>query len=90
MKTYTEVINVVLNKNYNEISSFNTLSNAIAEFDRIRKIWFEENEEVSVYESQEHTITDGENTLELYFVNKTVSDEDFEMLHPASVAFLEL
>lgn len=72
------------------MSSFNTLSSAIAEFDRIRKIWFEESEEVSVYESGERTITDGENTLELYFVNKTVSDEDFKMLHPASVASIYL
>lgn len=88
MKTYVESINVVLNKNYAEMSSFNILSSAITEFDRIRKIWFKENEEVSVYESLERTVTDGENTLELCFINKTVSDEDFNILHPASKAIL--
>ena len=87
MKTYVEVINVSVNEDC--VTSFKTLSEAIKIFNDLKKIWFEKNVKVVVYESGERAITDGENTLELYFTNKTVSDEDFKMLHPASIASLE-
>lgn len=87
MKTYVEVINVSVNEDC--VTSFKTLSEAIKIFNDLKKIWFEKNVKVVVYESGERAITDEENTLELYFITKTVSNEDFKMLHPASIASLE-
>ena len=88
MKTYVEKIVLILNEDY--IESFKNLSEAIKTFDDLKKIRFKKNENVTIYESGDRSISDDENTLELYFINKTVSDKDFEMLHPASIANLEL
>lgn len=88
MKTYVEVINVVLNENYSEVERFNSLNMAIERYEKIKKNWFNEKAEETILESGERSITDGENTLTIEFVYKQCSDEDFEMLHPASIATL--
>ena len=88
MKTYVEMINVVLNDNYSEAERFNSLGMAIERYDAIKKNLFNEKAEETIFESKERSITDGEDTLKLEFVYKTCQDDEFEMLHPASIADL--
>lgn len=88
MKTYVEFINVVLNENYSEADGFNTLSMAIERYEEIKKRFFDESADETIYESGEREITDGEDKLTLEFVYGKCSDEEFEMLHPASIATL--
>lgn len=88
MKTYVEMINVVLNDNYSEVERFNSLDMAIERYEAIKKNWFDKNAEETIYESKERSITDGEDTLKLEFVYRTCQDDEFEMLHPASIADL--
>ena len=88
MKTYVEMINVVLNDNYSEVERFNSLDMAIERYEAIKKNWFDENAEETIYESKERSITDGKDTLKLEFVYRTCQDDEFEMLHPASIADL--
>ena len=88
MKTYVEMINVILNDNYSEVERFNSLNMAIERYEAIKKNWFNEKAEETILESKERSITDGEDTLKLEFVYKTCQDDEFEMLHPASIADL--
>lgn len=88
MKTYVEVINVVLNDNYSEVERFNSLDMAIERYEKIKKNFFDEKAEETILESKERSITNGEDTLKLEFVYKTCQDDEFEMLHPASIADL--
>lgn len=88
MKTYVEVINVVLNDNYLEVERFNSLEMAIERYEKIKKNFFNETADETIFESKERQITDGEDTLKLEFVYKTCQDDEFKMLHPASIATL--
>ena len=88
MKTYVEVINVVLNDNYSEVERFNSLDMAIERYEAIKKDWFDKTANETIFESKERSITDGQDTLTLEFVYKTCQDDEFEMLHPASIATL--
>lgn len=89
MKTYIEVINVVFNDNYSEVERFNSLDMAIERYEKIKKISFDETAIETIYDSEERSITDdsGDN-LRLEFVYKTCQDDEFEMLHPASIVIL--
>ena len=88
MKTYVETINVVLNNNYEEVTRFNSLDMAVESYNKAKKVFFDDTAKETIYESGERSITDGDDTLVLEFVWKQCSDEDFEMLHKASIATL--
>lgn len=87
MKTYVEKIILIFNEDY--VLSFKNLSEAVKIFNDFKINWFKKNEKVTIYESGERSIANEENSLMLLFIKETVSNKDFEMLHPASIASLE-
>jgi hypothetical protein len=89
MKTYVEIINIVFNNNYSDVERFISLNQANSRYEEIKKKAFNQTAEETIYETGEREITDGEDILKLEFVFKTCSDEDFDMLHPASVAIID-
>ncbi len=88
MKTYIEVINVVLNDNYNEVERFNSMKLALERYNEIKNKFFDSKTKEFIFDSGEYEITDGEDNLRLEFVYKTCQDDEFEMLHPASIVTL--
>ena len=85
MKTYIEAINVVLNDNYSEAERFSNLKMAIERYEEIKKSCFDEAAVEVIFESGERSVANDEDTLNLEFIYKTCQDDEFEMLHPASI-----
>jgi len=85
MKTYEEVINVVLDDDYKNAERFNDLSLAIKSYEKIKIILFGKDAKEEIFESGERVIKDSENKLLLEFVYNTCADEEFKILHPASI-----
>ena len=88
MKTYVESIRVDLNDNFSEAEWFNSLSHALEEYERYKKNLFGETGHETIFESGEREITDGEDTLSVVFIYNKCQDDEFEMLHKASIATL--
>ena len=88
MKTYVESIRVALNDNFSEAEWFNSLSHALEKYERFKKNLFGDAGNETIFESGEREITDGEDTLSVVFIYNKCHDDEFEMLHPASIAIL--